>query len=124
MKGGNTAMGKDDMLGIRQWLLEVKKELQTIKASSKGNCDLTSVLDHLINGIDSQLKALSRGDPELTVKDLTDLLKILGAVVDIVKQWFNTLFYKLCRFIAKSHKYMEEQCQLEKLSKSLGLAEG
>lgn len=108
MKEYNTLRVKRLLVRAIDSLIEIRIEI------SGNNRGLVSVLDQLIQEMQDVIKDLDNEKTTLSFEDLISLSKIISCLVDLVKNWLNTLSYKFSRFSTAYNKYVRFKCQLER----------
>lgn len=118
-------MNKFNATRVKRLLVKTIDSLTEIRIELSGNNrKLAGVLDQLIQEMQTIVEDHDSEEATLTFEDLVSLSKILGYIVDLVKYWFNTLSYKISRFMAALNKYVRLKCQSVKTLNYLELMLG
>jgi hypothetical protein len=118
MKDFNTLRVKRLLISVIDSLREVRIEV------SDNDRRLASVLDQLIQEMQAFLEGFDSEKNALSFKDFISLSKIFSHLVDLVKDWFDTLSYKFSRSSMAYDKYERVKCQLVKTLNYLELMPG
>ncbi len=84
-------------------LEEIVSQLKKLKENfSESNSELVGVFDRLIMHVERQKRELLKG--RFSYERISTLMKFIVDLIYIIDKWTDTLYYKVCRFLAILNK--------------------